>query len=218
MCVVMAFPITLGDRVFDDAPSLLQGVVQGARSVDDDPADWLAQAVQGAELDEETLVALLMALFRLKEPGALSVACRLASQGQLTAFGTVLRWVTASLDVAVLLHPDPYRPEHSMEDTVLMAWAELIDVADQEAREELLSALRLAGLVDLELKVLLRADDDDALLRWLPAVLSEPVSPDTLTTLKTVLESRHAVVAEALDHLPAVVAAPWRRALALTHA
>ncbi len=190
----MTFPLTLGGHTFR-TPAALGAAVQadieaggGTLAPNTTPTRWLLDRRAASELPDALLTGLAAALIRSGGPGAVAEGARLALALDSAPLGELLGLAITARDLGVLLHPDPFATDRSVEDTVLDAWSRLADAADPAVRGPLLEHLRNAGLPHRELTILLAHGTDEELTRWLPAILAEAPDERLLATLGEALE------------------------------
>jgi hypothetical protein len=203
----MSFPLTIGDRVVPDPPSMAalvrsdSGAVSGTVVPGRRPADWVAELVRDGRFEKRLAVGLAAALIQNPEAVTVAEGARLAQALGEPVLATLLRRALDGHDPAVLFAADPGAPGSSVEDALLAAICALADATDPAVRGPLLERLRNAGLRDLEIPLLLRFGDADELRTWLPAVLTEGVGEDHLVLLTAAMagqDERAAVVREVL--------------------
>ncbi len=177
----MPFPITIGDLTAVDAPSLGQLALQDCRSgggsvvPQQRPSRWIMDLVRQGALDGKLAIGLAAGLLQSNEAAALAEGARLAKDLGDAKLGEMIGLLLEVLDIGILLTRDPLRADRSVEDTLLIAWAELADSTDAETRAALLTRLRNAGMSELETGVLVRRGTPEEIRMWLPAIAREGV-------------------------------------------
>ena len=228
---MLAFPRTIAGRDFPDAPSFAAAVqsdaLAGGGTVVEAlrPGEWLGEALARDEVDRALLVALAAALIRGAVPLSVAEAAALARGASLHELAPVLAAAVAGLDVGVLLFPDPRAEDGSVEDALLQAWAS-VEPGDPGRTQLLLDRLRNAGLRAVELDVLARLGDVDAIRARLPPILVEDLPVEDVASLAHAL-ARGGAVADAVCTVadgptstltPAQRYAVWRGAVATSPA
>lgn len=193
----MKFPLEVGEATFDSPMHLARAVLTDARTGEatlpgaDSPSAWLLMCLEDGTLEPDMVRGLAATLIQARLPGALTEGARVAAGAKMPEFADLIRLALDAHDVGLLLSPDPFFSESSVEDVLLEAWVSLAPVADPEVRAALLGRLRHAGLPRQELQVLLTSGDEDELDRWMPAVLSEGLDDHQIDALAQTIETDH---------------------------
>lgn len=207
----MPFPLTIGDLTAVDAPSLGQLVLADCRAgggsvvAQQRPSRWVMDLVRDGTLDASLAIGLSAGLLQSNEAGPLAEGARLAQQLGDAKLGEMIGLLLDVLDVGILLTRDPLRGDRSVEDTLLIAWADLADAEDPEIRAALLTRLRNAGMGELETGVLVRRGTPHEIRTWLPAIAHEGVPRGAATAIAAGLARGgevRAALEETLGQLP----------------
>ncbi len=172
----MSFPLQLGELKIATPAELADLVCHDARAgggavVAGQPASvWL---LDHAGLEPQSLIGLAAAMLSIPDPAVIAEGARLAHALRETSLGQLLVRALHSHDPVLLFAADPLRPGSSVEDALLIAVFDTVDLADTDTREGVLGRLRATGRSDLELTVLLDHGSAADLADSLPGILVE---------------------------------------------
>lgn len=188
----MPFPLRLAGKKIENARDLGALFVADAHAHGNSvfpgeaPHVWALRLVSRGAVDVDVASALVALVLVSRDPAAVAEAARFGARLPPALLQSLFPAAIDAQDTGVLLHPDPFQPERSVEDALLAAWA--ATVADDIAvRGPLLERLRNAGLPALEVAILARHGTPDELRATLPQVFTEGVPAGTAEALGPIL-------------------------------
>ena len=188
----MPFPLRLAGQKIANARDLgalfVADAHAGGNTVfgDEAPHAWMSRLVDKGAIDLDVAIALVALVLASRDPAAVAEAARLGTKLPPELLQSLFPAAIDAQDTGVLLHPDPFMPNRSVEDALLAAWAATAP-DDLVVRGPLIERLRNAGLPDLEVAVLARHGTPDEIKQTLPLVFIEGVPAGTAEALGPIL-------------------------------
>lgn len=186
----MSFPLKFANQIYESAPQFAKAVLHDADKGGSQmfpgktPHEWICEHVISGVLPREMVLGLSAFMIRSERPAAIAEGIRIAEQLELHPIARILTAAIEGFPLSLLLVPDPFFPEKSLEDTLLEGVIPLMSGTNSKQRAMILERLRNAGLPQKEIAVLVEHGSAEEIRTWLPIAISEGLMVQELSLLR----------------------------------